>query len=163
MKLQSLVTKSFIYYLREQMEDNDYVNGNYDVIDAYPADYDKVNIFPTISVERVNTTKIPYQIGSRDRKKLIYSIDVFAYGQNQKDDVVEILMDNLQHKYINIYNFNSGFPSAVGVYGAIPKLGEGYVESFNAHSIPPPSFTNVAQKKYHEMINIVVVLPIIDV
>jgi hypothetical protein len=145
------------------MENNNYQNGNYKVIKTYPTDVDEINIFPTVSVERINSTKIPYQIGSRNQKQLIFSIDIFAQGGDQKEDLVDILIDNLKHEYIPIYNFNSGFPSAVGVYGAIPKLGDMYIQDFNSHSLPPPQYTKIEQKKFHEMINIVITLPLINI
>jgi hypothetical protein len=163
MKLSNLVRMSLIYYLREVMEDNDYQNGKYEVINAYPQDVDKVNVFPTISVERINSTKIPYQISSKNQKQLIFSLDIFGQGNDQREDLVDILSDELEHKYIPIYNFNSGWPSAVGVYGAIPDLGDMYVQSFSSHALPSPQYTEVEAKKFHEMINIVITLPLISV
>lgn len=163
MKLSNLVRFSLIEYLKEVMEDNNYQNGNYEVINTYPQDVDKINIFPTVSVERINSTKIPYQISSKNQKQLIFSIDVFGQGNDQREDLVDIASDNLQHKYIPIYNFNDGFPASVGVYGAIPKLGDMYVQSFISHALPPPQYTETEAKKFHEMINIVVTLPLITI
>ena len=95
MKLSNVVRMSLIYYLMEVMEDNDYQNGAYDVINTYPQDVDKINIFPTISIERINSTKIPYQISSKGQKQLIFSIDIFAQGDDQREDLVDILSDEL--------------------------------------------------------------------
>ena len=159
MKIQLVTIRSIMTFLQEIMESNGFTNGSYDVIIKYPTDVTKINIFPTLVVGKSSQKRFPFEIGGASRKQMVITIDVFTNSQNQREDIANILDDNLTEKYISIYNFNSGFPSTVGDYTGITKLGECYVNSLTMYTLPPPVYTEVGQEKFHDIINMIITLP----
>jgi hypothetical protein len=157
MQLINKVQKSLQYYLMEKMETNGLTSGRYSVIDSYP-NLALTNVFPTISVERVSMFAHPIQIGSHDGMSMHITLDLICNSENQLNDLLNILWDNLHKKYISIYDLNDGFPTAFN-YTGIDKLGEFYVESFASTHLTPEVFEKTEQKKYWELITMVISVP----
>ena len=83
-----LADMSLIFHLHGVIEDNGWTNGNYDVIDAYPANLDKMTNLPAITVQTNTGEGFPVEVGAKDALSITWLIDIFAKGDGQRDDIV---------------------------------------------------------------------------
>lgn len=144
----------------ELMEDFGFVHGRYTVIDSYPNIQTDSPVFPLITVGSPYRSSVPVQLSSRPCIEIRVAIDVFANSEAQKSDIVDLLQENIVDKYLTVYNFSTGFPSAVGVYTGISNYGKMLVKGFSSVDMPSSKFEKIEQEKYHEMIIITIQLPI---
>lgn len=165
MKLSILAVRSLQYYLQEVMEANGFNNGEYTVDDSDPTtmtDRDDV-IFPIVTVGNPHLGKVPIQITSKEAKKLSLAIDIYANSKGQQSDLKDVLDENLSGKYLNVYNFNQGFPASVGDYSGLTVLGKMIVEHLDSTDLAVAKFSRIEQEKYHELMLITVILPLVSI
>lgn len=162
MKITSATKRSLMEFIKEKIEDAGIPNGSYTVIDAHPNDINDNLIFPVITIGSPFRNSEPVELSAGPRKILRIAIDVLANSEGQQNDIVDVLQENLEEHKITIYNFKTGFPSSVGDYSGITQVGEMFISSFSSVSLGPSKFEKIAQEKYHELINITVKLPLIN-
>lgn len=147
-----LADASLIYHLREMMETNGWTSGNYEVKDAYPDNIAEITKFPLLTVQTISVDSKPIQLGNRSTMNVTWAIDIFAKTDGQRDDVAQLLWDDLNESSINIYDFNDGFPAILGDYTGIGTLGTINFESINMSVIEPEAFTNTIAEKHHILV-----------
>lgn len=143
---------SLVYHIREVMEDNGWLNGDYEVIDAYPDNLDKITKFPVVSVQMNVGVSLPFQIGSTNALSITWLIDVFAKSDGQRDDITYFIWNDLQDGQIVLYNFNTGFPASVGNYTGIGTLGNISFDNVSFSVIDPEMFSTTIAEKHHSLI-----------
>lgn len=147
-----LADASLNYHLQELMENNGWTSGNYEVVDAYPDNLDEIPKFPLISVQSIAADPRPVQIGYRAAKLVTWALDIFAKTDGQRDDIINIIWDDLSESQITIYDFNDGFPSTLGDYTGISTLGTVTFENITMSVIEPDEFTKTVAAKHHALI-----------
>jgi len=152
MQRMRLADASLIYHLREMMEANGWTTGNYEVKDAYPDNLAEITKFPVLTVQTLSVDAKPIQIGSKSTMNVTWAIDIFAKTDGQRDDVAQLLWDELLDAQLNIYDFNNGFPATLGDYTGISTLGTINFESINMSVIEPETFTDTIAEKHHTLV-----------
>jgi len=147
-----LADASLIYHLRELMENSGWSSGEYTVMDAYPDNLDTITKFPALTVQTITGDPRPIQLGSKSALELTWAIDIFAKADGQRDDITQLVWDDLIESQIVLYDFNDGFPSVLGDYSGISSLGTVTFESITMNVVEPDTFTNTIAEKHHSLI-----------
>jgi hypothetical protein len=158
MKASRLAMSNILWRVREVMESNGFSSSSYSVIYGYPNE-EKVLQFPTITISKNNISYIGIELTAKDRERISIVLDIFGNADSQRDDITDLLCEYFNQRTIVMYDFTTGFPTIVGDYSGIPRLGEMYVAKLWATTLQIPSFVNIDAKKYHDMIILDVVLP----
>ncbi len=97
---------SVYYWLVDQFSDADFIN----IEDGFPS----TNLdLPTIALEVDTIDSVPFQLGTRVRKKFRrWYIDVFADNKSQRDEYAYRLINSLEST-IAVYDYDEGFPPDV--------------------------------------------------
>jgi len=152
MRTYNKVFLSLVYKVRELMINNGYDDN---VIDAYLNDVDieRIDSWPTIAITRGRYTGEDFELGSYQHKAAYFTIDVFANSKTQRDDITELLYDNLNEANVTFYDFDVKFPTTVGDYTGITRLGEFYIDNMSGSPIDPPERTNITGENNHAILD----------
>jgi len=84
---------------------------------------------PTMAVESSDINYVPFQLGSDYKQNRRWSIYIFAQNIGQRDDYLDIIMDNLDDP-IDVYNYDQGEDET-----SIDKIGYLLIESRSGNAI----------------------------
>ena len=158
MQLYNKVYLSLIYYIKEILKNNNFNADN--VLDGYldEVDVNRKDVWPTIIISRGKYFGRDVEMGASPYKTTFFMLDVYANSKSQRDDLGDILFDNLNEQIVKIYNFNI-FPTTVGDYTGITTSGDMYINSVEVIPVEPPERTNVLGEKYHIIVDGMLNLP----
>lgn len=94
-----------IYYWLE-----DTLPNNVTIVDGFPNGQDLV--LPTVSVERMPTRGVPFELGGSDMNNTTWRIDVFAENKAQRDGYAYRIFYEAENN-IPVYDYDEGFPPSV--------------------------------------------------
>lgn len=149
-----LAITNLYYYIQEIMQTNGFITSEYTITIGYPNEDEltKINTWPTIVVEAETMFGIDFELGSRQSKVIHFFIDVLAKSNGQKEDIAYFLWNSLNETYIPYYDFNTGYPTAVGDYSGITRSGSMYIDNLTANQVVPEN-TVVLGEKHHIIID----------
>jgi len=158
MQLFRLAGLCLVYKIKEILSNNDF---SYTVEPGYPPDSEMKTqqTWPLITVQTDNLFGRDIELGSNQWPACQVFIDIFANTDGQREDIAYTLWNSLNENNYTLYNFNSGFPSAVGDYSGISTLGEYATGTFTFYNIAPPEETNIVGLKHHGVLSGVLYLP----
>ena len=129
---------SIYYFLRDLMPS--FVT----VVDAFP-DLQTMEtpqlVLPTVSVDSLDITNVPFELGSLDHTRRFWAVDVFAKTKSQRDDFTYTIFNELKDKNISVYDYEQGFPPTV-----VPQIG--YLEIDKIVAKPIYVFRDLVQDLY---------------
>lgn len=114
------------------------------VVDGFPGSETSVDprlILPTVSIDALDLTNVPFELGSLDKTSRFWAIDVFAKNKSQRDDFTYVIFNQLKDSVIPVYNYDLGFPPTV-----VPQIG--YLISDNITAKPVYVFRDLVQDLY---------------
>lgn len=154
MSLLRLTDISIIYYLKDLLYKKGFLADKYNVLDSYPSDTAKVNIFPTISVEANISRDKPLELGHSGLLEVVFILDVFAKGDGQADDVAYIIWEALKLEYPSVYDFNIAYPlDTLPVdYSGISTIASMSFSSPRIINVSAPAYTEIIAEKFHRMV-----------
>lgn len=160
MTILRLAHLSIIYKIKEIIENNGWVSGNYRVIDGYPNESELRDtiIWPTVSVGVGRLFGRDIELGSESWPAFMLEVDVFAITDSQRDDLSFILWKELNDNIYNLYDFNSAFPTTLGDYTGIPILGNYGLQNLSITPLPPEDST-LDGLNHHSVIDGLLLLP----
>jgi len=138
MLTERLIDLSLYYHIRNLMPS--FVN----VVDAFPdvqTGETPQLVLPTISVDSLDMTNIPFELGSLDRTRRFWAIDVFGKTKSQRDDFTYTIFNKLKDENISVYNYDLGFPPTV-----VPQVG--YLVTSKIVAKPIYVFRDLVQDLY---------------
>lgn len=92
-----------VFYLQEEIvPEHISVVGGYDIDDEL--------VLPSVAIESGRIVELPLELGNKDGiKEQIWYIDVFAKSKQQRDDLADLVYENLP-VYIPVNDYEQGFP-----------------------------------------------------
>jgi len=164
MQLPRVADMNVIYKIREIMENNGFTSGKYQVVDGFPNEskLERGMIWPTIAVEIQLVFGKDVELGSEQWPALQISIDVLAKTDSQRDDIAYLIWRTMNEEIYTFYDFNSGFPVAVGNYAGITTNGDWSLDNMTITNLTPPNKTTVDGLQHHAFIDGLLHLPNIN-
>lgn len=161
MSRMRLADLTAIYKVKDIMNEAGYSETQYSVIDGYPnfVDLDTEIAFPIITVELDNVFGRNVELGSKQWPAFRISIDVFARSDAQRDDLSYMIWRALNETDFTFYDFNSGFPTAIGNYTGIDTIGTIYFDKMTIAVLSPGDFTSTEGEKHHALVDGFLYLP----
>lgn len=129
---------SIFYFLRNLMP------SFVDVVDAFPESQTQESpqlSLPTVSIDSLDMTNLPFELGSLDKTKRFWAIDVFAKTKSQRDDFTYTIFQKLKDENISVYDYGQGFPPVV-----VPQIG--YLVTDKIVAKPVYVFRDLVQDLY---------------
>jgi hypothetical protein len=84
------------------------------VIDSWP--YEDVPPLPVVCVDMQKAGKSPLQLGGGDIRDGYWNIQVFANNKGERDDIMDLVYDNVYQRRCPLYLLPSGLPLKNGLY-----------------------------------------------
>lgn len=115
------------------------------VLDAFPTNAngdDPQLVLPTVSIDNIDLTGFPLELGSTEKTQRFWAIDVFAKNKSQRDDFTYLFSDALLNESIPVYDYDVGFPPNVNP----PQIG--YLSPYGVDSKPVYVFRDLVQDLY---------------
>lgn len=84
------------------------------VIDSWP--YEDVPELPVVCVDMQTGKKSPLQLGGGDIRDAYWNIQIFANNKGERDDLMDLIYDNLHMRRCPLYLLSSGLPLQNGLY-----------------------------------------------
>jgi hypothetical protein len=84
------------------------------VIDSWP--YEDVPSLPFISVDSQQAKKSPLQLGGGDIRDGYWNVQIFANNKGERDDLMDLVYDNLYLRRCPLYLLPAGLPLQNGLY-----------------------------------------------
>jgi hypothetical protein len=111
-----------INYITGQVISSDDLSGylvdyewNYvSVIDSWP--YEDVPALPIVCVDMQQSKKSPLQLGGGDIRDAYWNVQIFANNKGERDDLTDLIYDNLYLRRCPLYLLPSGLPLQNGLY-----------------------------------------------
>lgn len=149
-----LAKLNLIYKLKDIMNTNGFAVGSYSVEAQYPYNSTTNPNFPLIAVEVGPVVSKPIQLGSDNIKRCLFFIDVLAKTDSQRDDISDLIFDALDNYNLPFYDFNTGIPTAIGVYTGITQRGNIILGNVMMENIYPPINEQRNIYKHHKTIQV---------
>lgn len=114
------------------------------IVDGFPGSETSVDpklVLPTVSIDSLDLSPVPFELGSLDKTKRFWAIDVFAKNKSQRDDFTYTIFNHLKDSVIPVYNYDLGFPPII-----VPQIG--YLISENINAKPIYVFKDLVQDLY---------------
>lgn len=164
MQLARVADQNVVYKIREIIESLGFSSGDYQVIDGFPNESDLQDdmIWPTITVELKFIYGKDVELGSEQWPAAQILIDVLAKTNSQRDDISYTIWRTMNEEIYSFYNFNSGFPVAVGDYTGINNVGNWTIDNMTVTILTPPDKTTIEGLKHHALIDGLLHLPNIN-
>ena len=155
MGLYRLADLNLNYKVQEILENYGFTSGKYKVYDGYlnELDLNTNHIWPTVTIEMGDLVGRNVELGSKPWKTLFFAIDVYARTDSQRDDVMNVLWDELNDTIFTLYDFNDGFPSSVGDYSGLTTIGSYSIEEVTGRPLIPPEGESVIGEKHHSILD----------
>jgi hypothetical protein len=155
MQATRLVIQTSYCKIQEIMQANGFTAAEYSIQVGYPNESQiaAINKWPLITVESDNVIGFDAELGSRPWKSIRFFIDVLAKSNGQREDLAYLLWDSLNDSYIPYYNFNEGFPTVIGDYTGISKLGSILIEDMTINNVNPEKYSNILGENHHAIID----------
>ena len=137
-QLDRILDLSLYYYVKGLMPS--FVT----IVDGFPGSETSADpnlVLPTVSVDALDLSPVPFELGSLDKTKRFWAIDVFAKNKSQRDDFAYLIFNQLKDSVIPVYNYDVGFPPTV-----VPQIG--YLVSENINAKPIYVFRDLVQDLY---------------
>jgi hypothetical protein len=84
------------------------------VIDSWP--YEDVPALPIVCVDMQKAAKSPLQLGGGDIRGAYWNIQIFANNKGERDDLMDLIYDNLYLRRCPLYLLPAGLPLLNGLY-----------------------------------------------
>lgn len=84
------------------------------VIDSWP--YDDVPPLPFVCIDMQKANKLPLQLGGGDIRDGYWNIQIFARNKGERDDLMDLIYDNVYQRRCPLYLLSSGLPLQNGQY-----------------------------------------------
>jgi len=162
------IADSHLFYkLIEIMESTPlgFARGDYTILDGFPnvTDLNTDQIWPTITVELDSMFGNDIELGSNAWPTFIFSVDVLANTDSQRDDISYELWEALNDGRFILHSFDTAYPDTSGAVdytrcSAVGTWGVGEVGYMNIHE---DKNSTIKGLKHHSLLDGILQLPIV--
>lgn len=150
-----MLEQSLYYKVQELMNTMGYTVGRYTIIAGYPNELEiaQQEILPIITVEVDDLFGRDFELGSKQVATVHFTLDVFSKSRGQRGDIAYTLQSNLNDSSLMLYDFNTGFPTAIGNYTGIATLGSCDVFSVTIANVVPDVQSVIPGDRFHAIVD----------
>lgn len=84
------------------------------VIDSWP--YEDVPPLPIVCVDMQSAGNLPLQLGGGEIRDGFWNVQVFANNKGERDDIIDLIYENIYQRRCPLYLLPSGLPLQNGLY-----------------------------------------------
>lgn len=111
MHISRKIDLSIYYYLEDYLPDNITIREGFPT--GYGGDPEGELELPTVAVENLGISRLPYELAAVNLPWYSYAIDIYAKTKAQRDDLAAMIAEYLDSTPIPVNDYDEGFPPEV--------------------------------------------------